>query len=114
MSRGSLERGGFMATRHNEEVKKAVARLKRMGYGNIKADLPVFEKPDSIGQKGFIPDFQGSKPGKVIIGEVEEEKQVPNQSEQISAFRKSAGQSKRKEFMLVTFQKRKKGSKTSN
>jgi len=104
-----------MATRHDEEVKKAVTRLKRQGYGNLKVDLPGFdEKPEPIGQRGFIPDFQGSKPGKVVIGEVEEEKQVPNQTDQIGAFRKSAGQSRSKEFTLITFQKRKRGVKTSN
>lgn len=103
-----------MASRHDQEVKKAVSRLKRTGYGKIKADFPGLERPDPIGQRGFIPDFQASKPGKVVIGEVEEERQVPNQSEQISAFRKSAGQNRNKEFTLVTFQKRKKGVKTSN
>lgn len=103
-----------MATRHDEEVKKAVSRLKRMGYGNIKADLPGYDQPNPIGQKGFIPDFQGSKPGKTVIGEVEEEKQVSSQTGQIGAFRKSAAQNRGKEFMLVTFMKRKKGVKTSN
>ncbi len=106
--------GDFMTTRHDEEVRKAISKLKRGGFGNIKADLPGYDQPDTVGQKGFIPDFQGSKPGKVIIGEVEEEKQVPAQSEQIGAFRKSAGQSRNKEFTLITFQKRKSGVKTSN
>lgn len=103
-----------MATRHDQEVKRAVSRLRRMDYGNIQADLPGYNQPNPVGQKGFIPDFQASKPGKVIIGEIEEEKQVPSQSEQISAFRKSAGQSKNKEFMLVTFQRRKKGTGISS
>lgn len=103
-----------MATRHNQEVKKAVSRLRRMGYSNIKADLPGYNQPNPVGQKGFIPDFQASKPGKTVIGEVEEEKQVPSQTKQIGAFRKSAAQSRSKEFMLVTFQKRKEGIKTSN
>ena len=103
-----------MATRHDEEVKKAASRLKRAGYGNIKADLPGYDQPESVGQKGFIPDFQGSKPGKVVIGEVEEEKQISSQTDQIGAFRKSAGQSRSKEFVLLSFQKRRKGVKTSN
>jgi len=103
-----------MTTRHDQEVKKAVSRLKRMGYGNIKADLPGYEQPEPVGQKGFIPDFQGSKPGKIVIGEIEEEKQVPNQTEQIGAFRKSAGQGRNKGFILVTYQKRKEGVKISN
>ncbi len=110
----TLGGNNFMTTRHDEEVKKAVSRLKRAGYGNIKADLPGYDQSEPIGQKGFIPDFQGSKPGKAVIGEVEEEKQVSSQSGQIGAFRKSAGQSRSKEFTLVTFQKRKKGIKTSN
>lgn len=103
-----------MATRHDREVKKAVSRLKRASYRNIKADLPGYDQPESVGQKGFIPDFQGSKPGKIIIGEIEEERQVSTQSEQIGAFRKSAAQSRSKEFTLVTFQKRKARIKTSN
>lgn len=103
-----------MATRHDQEVKRAVLRLKREGFRNIKADLPGYEQPESVGQKGFIPDFQGSKPGKAVIGEVEEEKQVPSQSEQISTFRKSAAQSRNKEFTLLTFQKRKTGVRRLN
>jgi len=102
-----------MATRHNEEVKRAVARLKREGYSNIKADVSGYEQPDQVGQKGFIPDFQASKPGKTIIGEVEEERQVPSQGEQIGAFRRSAGQGRSKEFQLLTYQKRKRGVKSS-
>lgn len=105
--------GDFMATRHDGEVKRAIARLKREGYGNIKAAIPGYEQPELVGQKGFIPDFQVSKPGKTVIGEVEEESQVVGQSEQIGAFRRSAGQGSRKEFRLLTFQKRKKGVKTS-
>lgn len=102
-----------MTTRHDEEVKRAITRLKREGYGNIKADVPNYEQPEPIGQRGFIPDFQVSKPGKTVIGEVEEEDQVAGQSEQIGAFRRSASQSSRKEFRLLTFQKRKKGVKSS-
>lgn len=102
-----------MTTRHDQEVKRAVLRLKRGGFRNIKADLPGYGQPEPVGQKGFIPDFQGSKPGKVVVGEVEEKKQVPSQSEQISAFRKSAAQSRSKEFILVTFQKRKRGTSIS-
>ena len=103
-----------MTTRHDEEVKRATTRLKREGYSNIKADVPGYEQPEPIGQRGFIPDFQESKPGKTIIGEVEEKSQVVSQSEQIGAFRRSAGQGSRKEFRLLTFQKRKKGVKSSN
>lgn len=103
-----------METRHDEEVKKAILRLKRQGFGNLKADLPGFEKPNPIGQRGFIPDFQASKQGKVVIGEVEEEKQLLNQTNQIGAFRKSVGQNRSREFTLITFQKWKKGVRTLN
>jgi len=103
-----------MATRHDQEVQKEIARLKREGFKNIKADIPGYGTPDPIGQGNYIPDIEATKSGKRVIVEVEEEQQVPNQKRQISTFRRHAAQKKGTDFILLTYRKGKRGSKKSN
>lgn len=100
-----------MATRHNEEVRKEIARVKREGFTKIKADLPGYEKPDPVGEQGYIPDIWASKPGKQTLREIEEESQVTSRKDQISAFRRSAAQRPRADFVLRTYRRGKPGSK---
>ena len=99
-----------MATRHDEEVRKEIARLKRNGFTNIKAAIPGYETPDPIGQGNRVLDVEATKHGKRVIVEVEEEGQVPSQKDQISAFRRHAAQKKGTEFILRTYRKGKPGS----
>lgn len=103
-----------MATRHDEEVRREVMRLRSQGFSRIKADLTGFELPSPIGNRERIPDIEASKPGKTVLVELEEQSQLPSQKEQISAFKKSAAQQPRAEFRLRLFQLRKKGSRYSD
>ncbi len=103
-----------MATRHNEEVSKEALRLKREGFKKIKAAIPGYEPPDPIGQSKRIPDIEATKSGKRIIAEIEEEKQVAGQKEQIAAFRRHASQKRNTGFVLRTYQRGKKGSRRTD
>jgi len=103
-----------MTTRHDEEVRKEIARLKREGFTNIKAALLGYEPPGPIGKDNRIPDVEATKRGKRVIAEIEEEDQVSSQKHQISAFRRHTAQKKGTQFILRTYRKRKPGSKRSD
>ena len=100
-----------MTTRHDEEVRKEIARLKRERFTNIKAAISGYDPPGPIGKDNRIPDVEATKRGKRVIAEIEEEDQVSSQKDQISAFRRHAGQKKGTEFILRTYRKGKRGSK---
>lgn len=100
-----------MATRHDEEVRKEIAELKRDGFTNIKAAIPGFDPPNSIGQGKRVPDVEATKRGKRVIVEVKEEQQISTQKEQISAFRRHAAHKRGTEFILRTYQRGRRGSK---
>jgi len=103
-----------MPTRHNEEIRKEINRLKREGFKNVKATMPGHEQPSPIGSKGYIPDIEATRPGKRIIEEIKEKQQLPKQSNQIATFRRHAAQKRNTEFILRIYQRGKLGSTKSN
>ena len=44
-----------MASRHDEEVRKEIARLKREGFTDIKTTVPGYDSPKPIGKDNRIP-----------------------------------------------------------
>lgn len=82
-------------SKHDKGVRREANRLKRQGW-DVEADVSGFETPDPIGQGGHIPDVRATKHGAERIIEVD----TPGteDSDQLGAFRRRAGQKKRTKF----------------
>ena len=84
-------------TKHDKKVSQIAKKYERKGY-NVKADLPGYNKPESIA--GNIPDIKATKGGMTYIIEVETKKSKLSDKSQISTFRRHAGQKPRTKFIL--------------
>ncbi len=80
---------------HDQAVLRSAEWYKSQGY-NVKADLPNWEKPKTIG--GFIPDLIAKKGQKEIIGEVETKETNKQDKDQQTAFKEYAERKKMREF----------------
>jgi hypothetical protein len=49
-----------MASRHDEEVRKEIARLNREGFTDIKATVPGYDSPKPIEKDHRIPDIEAT------------------------------------------------------
>jgi len=85
-----------MSSEHDREVRKMTKKLERERW-RVKADLPGYEKPSSIGKYKRIPDIEATKPGSRRIIEVEGE---TVDEEQIRSFQQSARMRPRTKFIL--------------
>ena len=73
---------------HDQKVLERAKALQKQGY-KVRADIPGFRQPDSIG--GFRPDIQASKGGSTkLIEEVETLSSLPKDRAQQEAFEKHA------------------------
>ena len=81
--------------RHDESVLRSVRQYEDKKY-NVKADLPDYEKPKTIG--GYIPDWITKKGKKEIIGEVETKGSNEKDKEQQEAFKEYAERKGAREF----------------
>jgi len=86
--------------KHDAVVRREANRLRREGW-NVQADIPGYEKPDSIGKENKIPDIRATKSGAERIIEVETPDTVEQDSDQHATFRRRAGQKPRSTFELV-------------
>lgn len=86
-------------TRHDREVKKIADELSKKGW-KVKADhTSKYETPDGIGKNNRIPDIVAEKKGNTRLIEIDSgPKEDPNQ---ISTFRRSAGQKERTTFRKI-------------
>lgn len=82
---------------HDKKVRQEVNKLKRKGF-DVKADLPGFEHPKTLG--GFRPDIIATKNKQRKIVEVEtpESKESARDKSQQQAFKKIAKQSNNTTF----------------
>lgn len=85
---------------HDNKIKVIVKQLQGDGW-KVKADLPGYEQPASIGKNQYIPDLEATKCGARKIIEVETPDSLKTDKEQISAFTRSAAQRNRTTFDLV-------------
>lgn len=76
-------------SKHDKKVKAVAEKLKRQGY-SIKADIPGYAKPTSIGKGNYIPDIVAKKTSSTKIIEVETSISLKKDTEQQTAFRRSA------------------------
>ena len=83
---------------HDKKVEQIARKLERQGW-KVKADLPEHEKPGKIGK--YVPDIEATKPGTRKIFEVETKDSIENDKEQISTFKRSAGQRNRTTFDVI-------------
>lgn len=84
-------------SQHNEKVKQIANRLKRKGW-TVQADIPGYDKPDSIGKNNLIPDISAQKSGAKKIIEVETPETMEKDKKQHETFRRSASHKKRTKF----------------
>jgi len=94
-----------MSKAHDRKVRQRANELKKAGW-SVKADLPGYEIPKGIGQNNYIPDILATKGNKKLIVEVDTPGTV--NPEQLSAFRRSAGQSDNSKFEHIITKPRKK------
>lgn len=80
-----------MSSSHDKKVKAEADKLRRQGY-SVKADIPGYEKPDSIGKNGYVPDIVAKKTSSIKIIEIETPNSLNKEKAQQSVFRKSAAQ----------------------
>ena len=87
--------------KHNAEVRKIANQLQGQGF-KVKADVPGFPKPDTIG--GYRPDAVGTKGKQRKIFEVETPDSVNSarDQKQQQAFRQAANRSKNTTFKRTT------------
>ena len=85
-------------SKHDAKVERDAKALIRQGF-DVKADLPGFKKPPAIGKKKLVPDIFASKPGKVILEEVETLETNARDAAQHKAFQQSADRRKGGEFI---------------
>lgn len=86
---------------HDSKVKSIARRHDRRGW-NVRADVPGYATPDSIGnRRPRIPDVVARKRGATRIFEVETEETVAADRKQHETFRRSASQRTRTSFELV-------------
>jgi len=90
---------------HDRKVRKIANDLRKMNW-KVKADIGGYDMPDGIGKKGYIPDIIAIKGGRSKIIEVD----TPNteNTDQLSAFRRSAAQRKNTVFEQIITRPRKK------
>ena len=91
MEEYSMKRSPKQQSAHNTKVRQVARRLNREGW-NIKADLPEYDKPSSIGAKKRIPDIEATKRGHRKLVEVETPDSLEKDREQQSTFRRHAAQ----------------------
>lgn len=94
---------------HDRKVQQLANRFARKGF-NVKADLPGYEKPEPIGEKGRIPDIEATKPGTRKLVEVETRSTLESDKKQIQSFEASARTRNRTTFDVVVAEKKKQGS----
>jgi hypothetical protein len=93
------KRSSQKQNKHDIKVKKIAKKLKKEGW-DVKADLKDFDRPDSIGKHGHIPDIQAQKAGATKLIEVETRDTLQKDKKQHEAFRKSAAQRNRTTFKI--------------
>lgn len=95
------KRSASRQSEHDAEVKRIARRHDRKGW-TVRADVPGFPTPDSIGnRRPRIPDVVARKRGAMRIFEVETEESVDADRNQHATFRRSASQRTRTTFELV-------------
>ncbi len=84
-------------SQHNAEVARIAKRYEQQGF-KVKADIPGFQKPDTIG--GYRPDVVATQPGQRKIVEVETPDSVDGTRAQgqKQAFKAAAGRSQKTTF----------------
>lgn len=97
-------------TAHDRKVERLAREYKRKGW-KVKADIPGYEKPPSIGKYGHIPDLEVTKRGKTKIIEVETPSTLNSDKKQRETFKKSASHRRRTVFEMVIVRPRKKAKK---
>lgn len=86
-------------SKHDAKVERDAKAFIRKGF-DVKADLKGFKKPPAIGKNKLVPDIFASKPGKVIIEEVETPETNARDAAQHEAFQRSADRRKGGEFIV--------------
>jgi hypothetical protein len=83
---------------HDRKVRKIAKELEKQNW-NVQADLPGYDIPEGIGKGGYVPDIVARKGSKTKIIEVD----TPGTEnvDQLSTFRRSAGQRDNAEFEHV-------------
>ena len=87
-------------SQHDQEVKRLARTLTREGW-YVQADLPGYEQPKPVGDKGRIPDIEATKRGATRLIEVETTDSIEKDKQQIRSFRSSVAKRKRTTFDLV-------------
>ena len=93
------KRSAAKQTKHNTKVNQIAKRLQRQGY-KVKADLPGYPQPTSIGKGKKVPDIEAKKGAKRKIVEVETPETIKRDKEQHTTFRKSAAQKRNTSFEI--------------
>ena len=90
-------RSKYSQTKHDKKVKSLAQNLESQGF-SVKADLPDYEKPKTIG--GVRPDIIATNGKKRRIYEVETAKTVDSARDQNQQkeFKKAADRSKNTTF----------------
>ena len=91
---------------HDQAVRREAQNLKKEGW-DVKADLPGFDLPNSIGKAEFVPDIEATKHGTKKIIEFETPDSLEADKKQHGSFRRSAAQRPRATFELKVAKPRK-------
>ena len=93
-------------THHDQAVKKRADQLKRQGF-NVRADIPHFPQPGTIG--GVRPDIDARKGRRRVIVEVETPESADDRRAQRQAreFQRAANRSRSTTFEQITTRPRK-------
>lgn len=86
-------------SQHDRKVKQIADSLKRQGW-KVQADLAGFDRPDPIGKRNHIPDILATRRGTERLIEVETTQSLKKDTKQHEAFRRSAGQKKKRSFKI--------------
>lgn len=95
------KRSASRQSEHDTKVKSIARRHDRNGW-RVRADVPGYPTPDSIGgRRPRVPDVVARKRGATRIFEVETEETVDADRKQHATFRRSASQRTKTTFKLV-------------
>lgn len=94
-------------TLHDKKVRATANRYKREGW-RVRADIPDYKRPKSIGKYNRVPDVVAKKGKKTRIFEIETPRSLKTDRAQRSTFKKHATMKSNTTFkVLVTRKPRK-------
>lgn len=89
---------------HDKKVRVTASRYKREGW-KVRADLPGYKRPNSIGKYKRVPDVVARKGKRTRIFEIETPKSLKTDRAQRGTFKKHAANKPNTKFKTLVARK---------